>query len=121
MTQLQFRMAALSGLAGLALLAGAARADDGHGKHGHDFPKDVDALHAVIAPLWHSPSGADRSRQTCRQVATMERLANEVRSADARPIGKAIAELKARCKTSPRDIDAEFVKVHDAFHDLAGH
>jgi hypothetical protein len=83
------------------------------------FAKDVDALHAVLAPLWHAKPGKERSQNTCAQAAQMEQLTREIHSGDTKTLLASISTLKAQCETNPNDIDAAFSHVHDAFHHLA--
>lgn len=100
------------------LLAGAAGAAE---KHRHSFAKDVDALHEVLAPLWHAPKGRERVQNVCAQAGKLESLSKEIHSGDTRALLASIADLKAQCTTNPSDIDAAFSQVHDAFHHLAEH
>lgn len=103
-----------------ALLSGGAFAAEppGHHAHHHAFAPDVDAFHAVLAPLWHARPGKERSRNTCAQVGQLETLAGNIRSADAKPLLGSIAVLKKQCRTAPGNIDAAFFDVHEAFHRL---
>jgi hypothetical protein len=101
------------------LLAGSISAEDNHEKHSHSFPKDVDALHAVLAPLWHSRAGKERSQKVCAQADKLEALTRSIRSGDAKVLLASIAALKLQCQASPVDIDAAFSQVHEAFHRLA--
>ncbi|MBI2277198.1 MAG: hypothetical protein HYU74_07600 [Dechloromonas sp.] len=103
-----------------ALLAGGALAAERHENHRHHaFAKDVDALHAVLAPLWHARPGKERSQNVCAKTSELERLAGDIRSADPKSMLQAIGALKKQCQTSPTDIDAAFFDVHEAFHRLA--
>jgi hypothetical protein len=101
------------------LIGGSALAEDKRERHPHAFAKDVDALHAALAPLWHAQPGKERARNVCAQVERLDGLAREIRSGDARAMLASIEGLKAQCLASPAEIDAAFAKVHDAFHDLA--
>lgn len=102
-----------------ALLAGSIIAEDGHEHNAHAFAKDVDPLHAVLAPLWHSPPGKERSEKVCESAQKLENLAAAIRNAEVKPLLSSIAVLKAQCKTNPNDIDTAFSQVHEAFHRLA--
>lgn len=102
-----------------ALFAGSASGEDKGEKHMHSFAKDVDALHTVLAPLWHAPSGKERSRNVCAQAHRLESLASEIRSGDSKALQTSIAALRAQCQANPSDIDAVFTQVHEAFHHLA--
>ena len=103
-----------------ALLAGGAIAAEQHENHRHHaFAKDVDALHAVLAPLWHARPGKERSQNVCAKTNELERLAGDIRSGDPKSLLLAIAALKKQCQASPTNIDAAFFDVHEAFHRLA--
>lgn len=103
-----------------ALLAGGAIAAEQHENHRHHaFAKDVDALHAVLAPLWHARPGKERSQNVCAKTNELERLAGDIRSGDPKSLLLAIAALKKQCQASPANIDAAFFDVHEAFHRLA--
>ncbi|HEX6735287.1 MAG TPA: hypothetical protein VF096_10775 [Azonexus sp.] len=106
-----------------AQLAGSAGAveQDHHHHHHHAFAKDVEAFHAVLAPLWHAQPGAERARNTCAQVGQMEKLAGDIRSGDAKPLRTTLAALRKQCRTKPADIDPAFAEVHEAFHRLIEH
>lgn len=103
-----------------ALLVTAALAESqGHNHHHHhDFPKDVEAFHAVLAPVWHARPGKQRLLDACTKAPEMETLAKNIQSADAKPLVATIQTLKAKCKSKPGDVDAAFFDVHEAFHHL---
>lgn len=101
------------------LLATGASAKDEHEKHAHHFAKDVDAFHAVLAPLWHAPAGKERAQNVCAQAGKLESLGSEIRSGDAKALLASITALQAQCQANPAGIDAAFSRVHDAFHGLA--
>lgn len=105
-------------LAAAAFVANAIAQSD-HERHPHGFARDVDALHAVLAPLWHARAGKERSENVCAQAPGLEGLARDIRSGDATVLVTSIVALKAQCQASPTDIDAAFARVHDAFHHLA--
>ena len=100
------------------LISGSAIAEDAHETHTHTFANDVDALHAVLAPLWHMNAGKERSRKVCEQADKLDALAKDVRSGDIKTLLASVADLKAQCQSSPSDIVAVFSRVHDAFHHL---
>ncbi|AXS80097.1 hypothetical protein [Dechloromonas sp. HYN0024] len=104
----------------IACLAGSwlapAFADEHH--HVHRFPKDVDAFHAVLAPIWHSAPGKERLQAACAKAGQMDVLAKAVRSGDAAQLVGAVAALNAQCQTNSAGVEAAFGDVHDAFHHL---
>lgn len=101
-----------------ALWVTAALAENPGHKHHHDFPKDVDAFHAVLAPIWHARPGKERSRNACANAADMKKLATGIQSSDAAPLVAAIGVLEGKCKGKLADVDAAFFDVHEAFHHL---
>ena len=101
-----------------ALWVTAALAENPGHQHHHDFPKDVDAFHAVLAPIWHARPGKERSRNACAKAADMEQLAKGIQSSDATPLVAAIGALQSKCKGKLADVDAAFFDVHEAFHRL---
>jgi len=103
------------------LFAGSAVGEDKDERHMHSFAKDVDALHAVLAPLWHERPGKERSQNVCAQAHKLEKLTKEIHGVDVRTLLESIAALKAQCQANPSDIDAVFSQVHEAFHYLAEH
>jgi hypothetical protein len=100
------------------LMVGSAIAEDGHKNHVHSFAKDVDAFHAVLAPLWHARPSKARSDNVCAQAGKLESLATDINNANTKPLLASITALKAQCKTSPTKIDTAFAEVHEAFHRL---
>ncbi len=100
----------------VGLFAGSTVAQDRHEQHNHAFPKDVDAFHATLAPLWHAQAGKQRSANVCAQAGKLESLAGEIRKVDTKALVASVAVLKAQCNTSPINIDAAFSEVHEAFH-----
>ena len=101
-----------------ALCINAALAEGPGQKHHHDFPKDIDAFHALLAPIWHARPGKERSQNACAKAPEMERLAKDIHSADAKPLVASITTLKSKCKGKLADVDAAFFDVHEAFHQL---
>jgi hypothetical protein len=98
-------------------LAVAAAAEH-HGHHHHQFAKDIDAFHAVLAPIWHSSPGKERQQAACAKAGEMQKLAREVRSADARALDESVARLNTSCKSQPAGVDKALHDVHEAFHGL---
>lgn len=111
------KQAATTLLAAAATLWLGAAAAQGQ-RHHHEFAPDVDAFHAVLAPVWHARPGKQRSRDACAKAGRMETLVSEIRSADAAALRDAIAALKTTCKTKPADVDGALHDVHEAFHRL---
>lgn len=103
------------------LMTGGVFAQDSHEKHAHDFAKDVDAFHAVLAPLWHAKAGKERSQKVCTQADKLEKLGRDIKGGDATPLVESLTALKVQCQENPTKIDAAFSKVHEAFHRLAEH
>ena len=102
------------------LWAGAA-ASEGMGEHPHSFPKEIDAFHSELAPLWHSPAGMERSRKVCAKAPILERLAIAIPGGNTKLLLTSVAALKAQCQAGPANIDAPFSQVHEAFHRLIEH
>ena len=100
-----------------AIIGGSAFADD-HGHMHHNFAKDVDAFHAVLAPIWHARPGPARTQDACAKAGEMARLANEIRSKDASQLVASITVLKAKCGNEKGNVDGAFHDVHEAFHHL---
>ena len=101
-----------------ALWVTAALAENPGHQHHHDFPKDVDAFHAVLAPIWHARPGKERSRNACAKAADMKKLATAIQSSDATALVTTISTLEGKCKGKLADVDAAFFDVHEAFHHL---
>jgi len=96
---------------------GGVMADE-HGHHHHRFARDIDAFHAVLAPVWHARPGPERSRDACAKAPEMAALAKDIRSADARSLVAAVAALKSGCDAQSAQTDAALFDVHEAFHRL---
>jgi hypothetical protein len=101
----------------LALWVGGANADDHERMHRH-LPKDIDAFHSLLAPLWHARPGQERLRNACAQATEMETLAKNIQSADAAPLASAVSAFKGKCQANANDLDAALFDVHEAFHRL---
>ena len=86
--------------------------------HHHHLAKDVDAFHAVLAPLWHARPGPERLPNACSKTDELGQLAGGIRSTDASKLVASLAAMKAACQNKPNDIDAAFYDVHEAFHQL---
>lgn len=100
-------------------LTEVAIADDHH--HSHRFPKDVDAFHAVLAPIWHAPQGNERLQSACEKAGEMERLATGIRSTDASRLVSSVMTLKTKCQGEQAAVEVALGNVHDAFHQLIEH
>lgn len=105
-------------IAAAPLLFGAAVAQE-H-RHHHHFAPDVDAFHAVLAPVWHASPGPARAQDACAKAGRMAALAGDIRSADATALQTTVAALKTKCKDKPAEVDGALHDVHEAFHDLIG-
>lgn len=99
----------------IVALVGAAIADD---HHHFDAAKDVDAFHAVLAPVWHARPGPERLPGACAKVDEFARLASDIRSTDASKLIASIATLKSACQSKQDNVDGAFYDVHEAFHQL---
>lgn len=106
-------------LTAAALLTGGAIAAEPRGGHHHAFAKDVDAFHAVLAPLWHARPGKERSLQVCAKAKQLEKLAGDIRTSDSQALAAAAGALTKQCQSGPNGIDAALFDVHEAFHHLA--
>ncbi|MBS1143822.1 MAG: hypothetical protein H6R14_1228 [Proteobacteria bacterium] len=84
----------------------------------HRMAKDVDAFHAVLAPVWHARPSPERTRNACAKRPEMAALAGNIRSRDASGLVAALARLKTSCEDGKGEVDAAFYDVHEAFHDL---
>ena len=101
-----------------------------HGEHAA-MPAELDALHEVLAPVWHTAPGETRTAAACNEAATFRERSNAVRAAAA-PAGVDAAAwnqgtatlvahaeaLVASCAGANGDRDAKFSLYHDAFHAL---
>lgn len=101
-----------------AHMIGGAIAAEQHEGHHHHFPKDVDAFHSVLAPVWHAAPGKERTRNACAKAGQMENLAKDIRSADASSLLAGIATLKKQCQDKKGDVEGALSEVHEAFHRL---
>lgn len=100
----------------LLSVTGAAAEEPGH-MH-HHFAQDVDAFHALLAPLWHARPGPERSQNACRKAPEMATLAKDIKSADAAALVSASTALQSVCKGPLAGVDAALFDVHEAFHRL---
>ena len=99
----------------IVAFGGAAIADD---HHHFDVAKDVDAFHAVLAPVWHARPGPERLPGACAKVDEFARLASDIRSTDASKLIASIATMKSACQSKQDNVDGAFYDVHEAFHQL---
>lgn len=86
--------------------------------HHHQLASDVDAFHAVLAPLWHARPGPERLPNACSKVDEMARFASDIRSTDSSKLVASIASMKTACQSKPSDVDGAFYDVHEDFHHL---
>lgn len=92
----------------------------GHHHH-HQFAADIDAFHAVLAPVWHAKPGAARSQDACAKAGRMASLAADIRSTDAAALRTSIAALQETCAGKPAEVDGALYEVHEEFHRLIDH
>ncbi len=104
-------------MAAMVFLGGVALAEEPGHMH-HKFAKDIDAFHAVLAPVWHARPGPERTQDACAKAGEMARLATEIRSANASQLIATIPMLKAKCNSDQGGVDAALFDVHEAFHHL---
>lgn len=104
-----------------------------HAEGGHHEDEDkgpLGGVHAILAPIWHSPEGPDRITNACGQAQAMRDKSAAVEAAPA-PEGADSAAymaaakemtaagdaLIAACAADGRpDAAAKFSAFHDAFH-----
>ena len=84
----------------------------------HQFAKDIEAFHAILAPVWHARPGPERLPNACAKVDELARLASDIRSTDASKLVASIASMKTACQSRQSDVDGAFYDVHEAFHHL---
>lgn len=101
-----------------SLIGGAIAAESHEHMHHHQFPKDVDAFHSVLAPVWHAAPGKARNRNACRQAGQMERLAKDIRSTDSSGLQADVAALQKKCQDRKGGVEGALIEVHEAFHRL---
>ncbi len=99
------------------MATGLALADQPHHPH-PGLAKDVDAFHAVLAPVWHARPGPKRLQNACAKVDDMARLASGIRSTNAAQLVASIAALRTSCQGKPGDVEGALHDVHEAFHHL---
>lgn len=110
--QNQLLMAAMA-----ATMIGGAIAAEQHGHH-HQFPKDVDAFHGVLAPVWHAARGKARNQNACSKAGQMESLAKDISSTDVTALQTSIAALMKQCQAKKGDVEGALFDVHEEFHRL---
>jgi hypothetical protein len=104
---------------------------EAHGEHARALPPELQALHGVLAPVWHSEPGARRTAAACDAAATLVARAQAVADAavpdgaEAGAWGEATADLvqtsrqlAAACGASAPESEAKLTAFHDAFHAL---
>lgn len=101
-----------------ASMIGGAIAAEPQGHRHHQFPKDIDAFHSVLAPVWHAAPGKARNRNVCNKVSQMERLSKDIGSTDASALQASVATLKKQCQTRKGDVEGALFDVHEEFHHL---
>ena len=101
-----------------ASMIGGAIAAEPQGHRHHQFPKDIDAFHSVLAPVWHAAPGKARNRNACNKAGQMERLSKDIGSTDASALQASVANLKKQCQTSKGDVEGALFDVHEEFHHL---
>lgn len=104
-------------LATTALIDGAIAAGP-HEHHHHRFPADVDAFHAVLAPVWHAERGVRRTRDACAKSGEMAVLARNIRSTDASRLQASLDVLSKVCEVGGGEVDRALFDVHEEFHRL---
>ncbi|MBI2305802.1 MAG: hypothetical protein HYU78_00735 [Rhodocyclales bacterium] len=101
----------------VTMIGGAGAAEQHEHRH-HHFPKDVDAFHGVLAPVWHAPRGKERNQDACTKAGRMERLAKDIRSTDASGLQASITTLTKQCQGGNGDVEGALFDVHEEFHRL---
>ncbi len=91
-------------------------------KTGHDHSKlspELKSFHDTLAPVWHSPAGAERVAKTCAAAIDLSQKANA--TGDAELIASTTAAKNACAETNrPLDpVESALAKVHTRFHQLA--
>ena len=98
------------------IASGHALADEpGHQRH--KLAKDLDAFHALLAPVWHARPGPERLKNACTKADDMARLASEIYSTDASKLVSSVSALRTSCQNKG-DVDGALYDVHEAFHHL---
>ena len=113
---MKMKFTKLLGMVAAATAFSVAIADDHH--HHHHLAKDVDAFHAVLAPIWHARPGPERLPNACAKANELAKLADGIRSTDASNLVSTIARMQAACAGKQDEVDAAFFDVHEAFHHL---
>jgi hypothetical protein len=106
----------------------------GIGEH-HDMEEEhhgvgvaeIDSFHETLAPVWHAPAGAERTKNACASVPTMKDQAAAIVGraradhagweGNANALAGAVGTMGEAC-TANVDVDARFSAVHDAYHAL---
>lgn len=90
---------------------------DGHDELGKASP-ELKAFHEVLAPVWHSPAGADRVKKACDAQASFTEKANTTK--DAELIAKS-GDLAKSCGGDRAKVEEALAAIHERFHRLAEH
>lgn len=105
---------------------------DGEGHHEHAaMPAEVDALHDVLAPVWHSEPGSARTTLACDSSASLAERSRAVQ-ASAAPANVDAARwtelttaltttadaLVTECGSGAAAAETRLSEHHDAFHRL---
>jgi len=114
----------------LALLTASSLTIAQMHKH-HDFPAAVTQFHNLMAPLWHSPPGGERSAAICKLSTKLLKDARGIddalvpegvdpadwKSATARLID-AVDQVQVACTKKEGSANDLFGDVHESFHQL---
>jgi hypothetical protein len=92
-----------------------------HHHHHHAEAKEVAALHATLAPLWHAPKGKERIEAACAKAALMEQQTQAITGENAAALQEVAALFKEKCAAKAEEAEAVFGKLHDAFHKVSEH
>ncbi len=89
--------------------------------HHHGEAKEVTALHATLAPLWHAPKGQARIDAACAKAGLMDQQAQAIKGDNAAALQEVTALFKEKCAAKAEETEAVFGKLHDAFHKVSDH
>lgn len=103
--------------AAFAVIANGGVLADEPNHHHPKLAEDVDAFHAVLAPIWHARPSTERLQNACAKADEMTRLAGDIRSTDPVQLVSSVSALRGICKKKG-DVDGALYDVHEAFHHL---